>query len=80
MARTIVVVLEEGELVALMAEIRAWLDHHRYEPKSFVYERSVAHKPTFRVEFEHDEEALAFAAAFGASTRKRAGRPRRVDK
>jgi hypothetical protein len=43
-----------------MGRMRDWLDVHAIEPRLFQLDRAA-----FRLEFEIDEEAVAFASAFG---------------
>ena len=60
----IVEVLLVGEFGSAMSQMRTWLDHMRYNPGSF---RCVTAGTgtIFRVDFDVESEARAFAQAFG---------------
>ena len=62
----VVEVRRGGEgLAEAMGRMRHWLDAHAIEPRLFQFNRVV-----FRLEFEAEGEAVAFAAAFGAQMRE----------
>lgn len=64
MLYTVEVRMIGGDLPTFMSEMRTWLDHHRLEPDAFRYSPG-SPTTTFRVDFKLDEEAKAFAKAFG---------------
>ncbi len=66
MLYTVQAQLSEVGLAARMAEMREWLDRHRYEPDLFQY-RMNAEGALLRVDFKRESEAMAFADAFGGS-------------
>jgi hypothetical protein len=49
-----------------MAEIREWLDHHRFEPDVFQH-RMAADHVLIRIDFKNGSEAVAFSEAFGGT-------------
>ena len=53
-----------GDLLASMSEMRTWLDHNRFQPDAFRYSRG-SPTTTFRLEFKSEQQAKAFAKAFG---------------
>ena len=56
---------DEGAALAdSMKKMRDWLDRHRIEPAVFRY-GTTPPGLVFRVEFSGDEQAIAFAEAFG---------------
>jgi hypothetical protein len=66
MLYTVEVRLGVDSLVARMSEMREWLYCHRYEPDLFQY-RTVPQGAVLRVDFKIENEAFAFAEAFGGS-------------
>jgi len=70
MLYTVHVRLREDSLVARMSEMRQWLDSQRYEPDLFQY-RIKHDGPLLRVDFKFENEAFAFAEAFGGSVLRR---------
>ena len=65
----VVEVRRAGEgLAEAMGRMCDWLDVHAIEPRLFQFDRAV-----FRLEFEIEGEAVAFAEAFGGHIR---GEPR----
>ena len=51
-------------LAGWLAEMRAWLDHHRIDAATF--ERAPSRSRTaFRISFSEPTDAMAFAEAFG---------------
>ena len=54
---------ESAALAESMKKMRQWLDGHKIEPALFRY--STTPTPVFRVEFAGEEQAIAFAEAFG---------------
>lgn len=64
MLYTVEVRLIGGDLIASMSHMRTWLDHRRVEPDAFRHSAGGA-GITFRVDFKVEDEALAFARAFG---------------
>ena len=55
---------ESAALAESMKKMRDWLDRHRIEPSVFRYSNTPPGL-VFRVEFAGDEQAIAFAEAFG---------------
>ncbi len=67
MLYTVQVRLDGGSnLAAQMAEIREWLDHHRFEPDVFQH-RMAADHVLIRIDFKIGSEAVAFSEAFGGT-------------
>jgi hypothetical protein len=64
MLYTVEVRVIRGDLVASMSQMRTWLDHRRFEPDAFC-QSSGGPGVTFRVDFKFENEAAAFAEAFG---------------
>ncbi len=63
MLHTVEIRIVDGDLPAAMSRMRIWLDHRRIETDVF---RSVGSPATtFRLEFKSEDEAEAFADAFG---------------
>jgi len=54
------------ELAAEMTRMREWLDGHRFEPAVFRYDH-VDGAVIIHVDFPVEEEAAAFARAFGGT-------------
>ncbi len=63
---TVEIQLPLHELSREMAEMRVWLDRHRFEPSKFTC-RDIGERFLVRVEFKVSQEAYAFAARFGGS-------------
>jgi hypothetical protein len=55
---------ESAALVEYMSKMRDWLDRHRVEPCVFRHSTSPSGL-VFRIEFGVEEQATAFAEAFG---------------
>jgi hypothetical protein len=53
----------EDDLHEQMNRMRGWLDHRRFEPRSFLLSRA-GNRQVVRVLFKTENEALAFAAEF----------------
>jgi hypothetical protein len=53
----------EDDLHEQMNRMRGWLDHRRFEPRSFRLSRA-GNRQVVRVLFKTENEALAFAAEF----------------
>ena len=53
-----------GDIAGPMGEMRNWLDVHHVEPRLFRFS-AAAQGVLFRLEFEVEGEAAAFANAFG---------------
>lgn len=53
-----------NDLPTFMSQMRTWLDHKHFEPDGFRYSRG---SPTTacRLDFKTEEDAVAFAKAFG---------------
>jgi hypothetical protein len=64
MVFTVEVRLIGGDLVTSMSHMRTWLDHQRIEPDAFRHSSGGA-GITFRVDFKLENDAAAFARAFG---------------
>jgi hypothetical protein len=62
--RTVEIGLRPSELSGAMAEMRIWLDDHRFEPSAFCC-RDVGAGVLVRVDFKITDEADAFADRFG---------------
>lgn len=58
----------EEDLNEQMSRMRAWLDHHRFEPSSFSLSHAGSRK-IVRVLFKSQSEAAAFAAEFVGAPR-----------
>jgi hypothetical protein len=72
--RTVEMDLRGGDLSAAMAEMRMWLDEHRFEPSAFCCRRDGA-GVLVRVDFKVSGEAEAFADRFsGRIDTEEAGR------
>jgi len=54
------------DLFVRMSNMRQWLDHRRFEPDLFRYDRG-AYGAVVRVEFKYENEAFVFAEAFGGA-------------
>jgi hypothetical protein len=61
--RTIMVRLSAVDIAERMAEMRLWLDEHRYEPSTFLYNEEGT-DVSIRVAFKIDDEATAFSVRF----------------
>lgn len=61
---TVEVRLIGGDLRTSMTHMRTWLDHQRVEPDAFRHSSGGA-GITFRVDFKIENDAVAFARAFG---------------
>ena len=61
--RTVVVRVGDADFSNQMAEMREWLDRHRYEPVKFTYNQSDSGL-VISVEFPDPVEAEAFATRF----------------
>jgi hypothetical protein len=59
------IVVTENGLSERMSQMRAWLDHHRYQPSRFRVANVGAQPPGCRVYFRAEAEAAAFARQFG---------------
>ena len=68
--RNVLIRLGETDLATEMAEMREWLDHHRFEPAKFTCDR-YGDRLVIRAEFYNDPEADAFEQRF----RVAAGQP-----
>jgi hypothetical protein len=55
---------ESTALAESMKKMREWLDRHQVEPAVFRYS-TIPAAVVFRVEFAGEEQAIAFAEAFG---------------
>ena len=64
MLYTVEVRLIGGDLITSMSHMRTWLDHQRVMPAAFRHSSGGA-GITFRVDFKLEQEAFAFARAFG---------------
>ena len=64
MAFTVEVRLIGGDLITSMRHMRTWLDRQRVEPEAFRHSSGGA-GITFRVDFNLECEAVAFARGFG---------------
>jgi hypothetical protein len=53
-----------GDIAGPMGEMRSWLDVHHLEPRLFTFS-AAARGVLFRLEFEVEGDAAAFANAFG---------------
>lgn len=54
----------EGELAERMGQMRTWLDGQRYKPSRFKLFDTHGQFRTYRVSFEDQREAVAFAKEF----------------
>ena len=61
--RTVVIRVSDADFSDQMAEMREWLDRHRYDPVKFVYNQNDSGL-VISVEFPDPVEAKAFAARF----------------
>jgi hypothetical protein len=61
--RTVVVRVGDADFSNQMAEMREWLDRHRYEPVKFVYNQ-IDGALVISVQFPNAGEAEAFATRF----------------
>ncbi len=61
--RTVVIRMHRADFSTEMAEMRAWLDEHHYEPSKFLCDVR-EDMSVIRVEFKHPREAEAFKARF----------------
>ena len=66
MRTTEVSLLDEDNLGGQLADMRTWLDEHRYEPSTFTY-FFLDPGMKIRVTFKIEGEAEAFAQKFGGS-------------
>lgn len=64
MVYTVEVRLIGDDLRTFMSQMRTWLDHQRFEPDGFRCSRG-SPVTACRLEFKAQEEAAAFAKAFG---------------
>jgi hypothetical protein len=60
----IVEVGSAGDVGVTVSQMRTWLDHYRFQPENFRHFREAAGSK-FRLEFNTESEAAAFASAFG---------------
>ncbi len=64
MLHTVEIPLVHGDLPAAMSRMRMWLDHRRIETNVFRCSGGLP-ATTLRLEFKSEDEAEAFADAFG---------------
>jgi len=57
--------VDEAGFTERMNQMRAWLDHARYEPSRFRFSSADARPIGCRVHFKTEDEAAAFARQFG---------------
>jgi hypothetical protein len=53
-----------ADLGAIMAQMRAWLDHHQAEPSLFELSFLPDREIRFRLQFQNASDALAFVRVF----------------
>ena len=53
--------IEAGNLAHELSQMRTWLDHMKFQPIGF---RQIAGANIYRVDFQSEQEARAFAQAF----------------
>jgi hypothetical protein len=58
------VVLDEGNLVVSISEVREWLNEHEIDTSAFQYRMSAGHVE-LRIDFISLSDASTFAGAFG---------------
>ena len=61
--RHVLIRLRAADLATEMAEMREWLDQHKYEPAKFMCDRC-GDLLVIRTEFDNDTEADAFEQRF----------------
>lgn len=66
--------IDDDQLAARLAEIRVWLDGKGFEPSTFTYFHDDAGL-LVRISFKVNDEAQAFASAFGGSVSPTSRRP-----
>lgn len=64
----VVEIMIEADLATELSQMRTWLDHMKFEPMGF---RQIPCKRICRVDFANQEEASAFARAFGGEVLSR---------
>lgn len=60
------VVVTDNDLTERMSRMRAWLDHQKYEPRSFRFHAKDG-RQSVHVSFDAESEAAAFVAEFGGA-------------
>ena len=63
------VAVDPGNLAHELSQMRTWLDHMKFHAIGF---RQVADATSCRVDFEREQEAMAFAQAFAGQLLNRA--------
>ena len=63
------VTVEAGSLARELSQMRIWLDHMKFQAIGF---RQIPGANICRVDFEHEQEARAFAQAFSGQVLNRA--------
>jgi hypothetical protein len=63
------VTVEAGSLARELSQMRTWLDHMKFQAIGF---RQIPGANICRVDFEHEQEARAFARAFSGQVLNRA--------
>jgi hypothetical protein len=63
------VAIGAGEMARELSQMRTWLDHMKVQSVSF---RQIPGTNVYRVDFEGEREARAFAEAFAGQVRNRA--------
>lgn len=62
------VAIDAGKLDEILGQMRTWLDHMKFEAICF---RQLRDRNACRVDFQDEEEAVAFAKAFSAQVLNR---------
>ena len=62
------VAIDAGNLARELSQMRTWLDHMKFEAISF---RQIPGANIYRVDFEGEQEARAFAQAFACQVLNR---------
>jgi hypothetical protein len=62
------VAIDAGNLARKLSQMRAWLDHMKFQAVGF---RQIRGANIYRVDFEGEQEARAFAQAFGGQVPNR---------
>jgi len=63
------VAIDAGNLARELSQMRMWLDHMKFQAVGF---RQIPGANIYRVDFEREQEARAFAQAFAGRVRNRA--------
>jgi hypothetical protein len=64
---------DDVQIAHEMEAMRAWLDHHRFEPSTFRCNFAQGKEIVLRVDFKVEAEAIQFANTFGGKVLRMAG-------